>query len=271
MTKRKKRKTRKRNKSFNPKTKKVLMIVMIVLVLAAVFSTVRGITYLKLSRIDPANPFPVKGIDVSKYQGKIDWDTIEDQDVSFAFIKATEGSSHVDSMFATHWEDVQDTDIRAGAYHFLSYDSSGEAQAENFISNVPSISHMLPPVVDVEFYGKYVATALHPTPDAMHSILTPLLESLEDEYGEKPVIYTNEFIYDKYISGTYDDYDIWISRLEFIPDATATAEDRRLSDGRTWAFCQYSFNGKLQSSEKGNTINVDLNVFQGSRWDFRKY
>lgn len=45
------------------------------------------------------------------------------------------------------------TGLRVGAYHFFSYDSSGATQADNFIATVSKITNMLPPVVDVEFYG----------------------------------------------------------------------------------------------------------------------
>ena len=97
--------------------------------------------------------YPVRGVDVSSYQGEIDWKTLSSQNLSFAFIKATEGSSFVDPCFDYNYEKAQKTDLRIGAYHFFSYDSSGEDQAENFISTVSKIDNMLPPVIDLEFYG----------------------------------------------------------------------------------------------------------------------
>ena len=90
--------------------------------------------------------FPVRGVDVSSYQGEIDWDTLSGQNIQFAFIKATEGSSHVDPFFLHNYEEASQTDLRIGAYHFFSYDSSGGTQAENFISVVPKDKNMLPPV-----------------------------------------------------------------------------------------------------------------------------
>ena len=104
--------------------------------------------------------YEVVGVDVSRYQGNIDWEIISSQNFSFAFIKATEGSNHVDKYFSTNWENVSKTSVLAAPYHFLSYDSSGITQAENFISCVGKKSQMLPPVVDVEFYGAYYNTGV---------------------------------------------------------------------------------------------------------------
>ena len=97
--------------------------------------------------------YPVRGVDVSKYQGEIDWPVLAEQEISFAFIKATEGSSHVDARFAYNYEEARKTGLRVGAYHFFSFDSGGDTQAENFIRNVEAFEGMLPPVIDLEFYG----------------------------------------------------------------------------------------------------------------------
>ena len=96
--------------------------------------------------------YPVRGIDVSSYQGEIDWNVIVDQNIQFAFIKATEGSSFINPCFSENFKNASNTNLRIGAYHFYSYDSNGDTQADNFISVVPKADNMLPPVVDFEFY-----------------------------------------------------------------------------------------------------------------------
>ena len=204
-------------------------------------------------------PYPVRGVDVSSYQLDIDWEGLEDEGYKFAFIKATEGSSHVDSMFEYNWDEVNKTGIRAGAYHFLSYDTSGRRQAANFIEHVDKKWGMLPPVVDVEFYGEYIEKP--PKASKLRKVLNRVLAELEDHYGMRPIIYTNSHIYSTYISGHYDDYDVWISAHE-IPE--------ELGDGKQWTFCQYSFRGRSDSVAGGEKY-VDLNVFNGSSWEFRKY
>lgn len=66
-----------------------------------------------------ADTYPVRGIDVSSYQGEIDWGTLASQGISFAFIKATEGSGFVDERFAYNYSRAQKAGLRVGAYHFL--------------------------------------------------------------------------------------------------------------------------------------------------------
>ncbi len=73
--------------------------------------------------------------------------------MKFAFIKATEGSAFVDKYFSKNWTNANKTSMRVGAYHFFSFDSKGETQAEQFIRNVPKYKQALPPVIDVEFYA----------------------------------------------------------------------------------------------------------------------
>ena len=77
--------------------------------------------------------FPVRGVDVSAYQGDIDWKTLASQNIDFAFIKATEGSNFTDKRFAFNFAEASKTSLRVGAYHFFSFESGGDTQAENFI------------------------------------------------------------------------------------------------------------------------------------------
>ena len=67
-----------------------------------------------------ANSYAVMGVDVARYQGTIDWNALSEQGIAFAFIKATEGSSHVDVRFRENWNEVAKTSILASPYHFMS-------------------------------------------------------------------------------------------------------------------------------------------------------
>lgn len=100
-----------------------------------------------------------------------------------------------------------------------------------------------------------------PDKSKVDEILGIVLDELEDRYNRTPIIYTNSYIYHEYISGKYDDYPVWISSYD-IPE--------KLSDGREWLFCQYTFYGKSDNVAAGEKY-VDMNVFNGSSWNFRKY
>lgn len=196
----------------------------------------------------------VFGVDVSSYQGEVDWAALAEQGVDFAFLKATEGSLLRDRQFAANWAGAAEAGVRAGAYHFLSYDSPGQTQADNFIAAVPVTEGALPPVVDIEFYGEY----LDQPPDRAHvrSILDPLLERLEAHYGVKPILYVTYRSYDLYLKEGYEDYQFWFSSPAVMPF------------WRPWTFWQYSHSAELEGYTGGER-RIDLNVFRGSREEFQ--
>lgn len=199
--------------------------------------------------------YPVRGVDVSEYQGHIDWQVIEQQDIAFAFIKASEGSGYTDPFFSTNWAEIESTSILYGAYHFFSFDSPALTQAENFLSTVGNRRGMLPPVVDIELYGEH--KRVHPAPEAVRTELSVLLDALENYYGAKPIIYATQQSYKLYIDGKYTDYPIWIRDIYFTPN---------LPSGRAWDFWQYTDKGKLDGYS-GAEQYIDINVFRGSLTD----
>lgn len=203
--------------------------------------------------------YPVRGVDVSHYQGDIDWDTLSSQNISFAFIKATEGSSYIDDKYAYNSENARKSGLAVGAYHFFSYDSPGITQAENFINTVEPFEGMLPPVIDLEFYGD---KEKHP-PDRedVSAQLNALLEALEKHYRLTPIIYVTEKSYELYISGEYEQYDIWIRNVISKP---------KLSDNRVWTFWQFTDRARLDGYS-GEEKYIDLNVFIGGKDEFYSY
>lgn len=213
---------------------------------------------LQLNHPSPSR-YPVRGVDVSNYQGDIDWPALSEQGIDFAFIKATEGSSFQDARFQDNWDRAADTGLRIGAYHFFSYDSPGASQAANFISTVPIRAGMLPPVVDIEFYGD---KERHPPERAqVEPMLNELLERLTAHYGVRPILYVTQKSYELYIMGGYEAYDLWVRSVITQP---------RLPDGRQWTFWQYSNRGRL-NGYSGQERFIDLNAFNGSRQSFQVY
>lgn len=204
--------------------------------------------------------YPVRGVDVSVYQGDIDWQTLAGQNIDFAFIKATEGSSFVDPNFSYNYENAIKTGLRIGAYHFFSFDSGGDTQAANFIDTVYKYQSMLPPVVDFEYYGKYVKQP--PTDkEAVRKELSVMLEALEEHYGVKPIIYATETSYEYLIADSFESYDIWIRDVFAKP---------KLCGGRKWTFWQYTNRERLKGYD-GKEKYIDMNVFYGTKEEFDNY
>jgi len=206
-----------------------------------------------------ASGYELCGVDVSHYQGEIDWKRIAEQDVDFAFIKATEGSSHLDQKFAENWKRAEASGLHAGAYHFFSFDSEGEKQAEWFIKNVGSLEGKLAPVVDVEFYGD--KEVHRPEKEQVVRELTAFLTALEEKYQVKPVIYTTYKVYRLYIDGEFEEYPLWIRNVYYPPDLDMK--------GR-WEFWQYTDRAVL-SGYHGEEKYIDLNVFKGTREELEGY
>ncbi len=244
---------------MKPKTKKIIVIsVSAFLLLGAVLFCLVWNGIIILNGIS-AGEYPIRGVDVSAYQGEIDWQELSAQNISFAFIKATEGSSHVDERFDYNFKEAQKTDLAVGAYHFFSFDSAGASQAENFIDNVKAFEGMLPPTVDFEFYGDKEKNP--PKKEAVTKELDVMLEMLTEHYGQRPIIYATEKSYELYLSGGYEKYDIWIRNVITSP---------RLSDGRAWTFWQYTNRERLRGYN-GEEKYIDMNVFYGNDAEFREY
>jgi GH25 family lysozyme M1 (1,4-beta-N-acetylmuramidase) len=102
---------------------------------------------------------PTLGLDVSSYQGNVDWSAVKAAGVDFAYIKASEGNYYTNPYFAQQYNGSYDQDIIRGAYHFANPStSSGTSQADYFVDNGggwSSDGRTLPGALDVEYnpYG----------------------------------------------------------------------------------------------------------------------
>jgi lysozyme len=202
----------------------------------------------------PVN-YSIHGIDVSKYQDIIDWDGVKDMKVgdiqmSFAFIKATEGLGNEDAYFQRNWKKAKEAGIARGAYHFFLATKSGKAQAENFINSVELAPGDLPPVLDIEqTYGVPVAK--------LRERAREWLEIIQNYYHVIPLIYTNVDFYKQYLKDDFDGYPLWVAHY---------LQKERPSIHRDWSFWQHSEAGRVN----GILSRVDFDVFNGDSADFRK-
>ena len=194
--------------------------------------------------------YKVKGVDVSSYQGDIDWDVLAAQGIEFAYIKATEGSKTVDRCFEANWKGASDTSLRIGAYHFFSFESSGENQAKLFCNTVKAVPNMLPPVIDVEFYGRF-GSGDDIDVDAVKKELRSMIDILTKHYGVKPIIYVSSETYELIVKDDFADCGIWY-RSVYGPVP---------SDVR-WTIWQYS-NRYVLKGYNGSERYIDMNVLAG--------
>lgn len=201
--------------------------------------------------------YEIHGIDISHYQGKIDWHNlksngmIEKCPVRFVLMKATEGSTKLDPMFMDNFYQAREYGFIRGAYHFWSNKTSAESQARYFIQNVDLEDGDLPPVLDVEHKPKEMSTA-----EFQVQILN-WLNIIEQEFGVKPIIYTYYKFKMNYLNEkVFDQYPYWIAH--YYVD--------KVDYNGPWKFWQHTDCGKV-AGIKGY---VDFDIYNGSYYDLRK-
>ena len=190
-------------------------------------------------------PTGLTGIDVSHYQGMIDWTEVaSDPSVRFAYVKATEASSLRDSYMQRNLKGARSVHIPVGVYHFFSPTASVEEQLSNFLGNVKPQEMDLIPIIDVEKRGR---TSVQ----VFNSRLQKFLLKVENAYGVKPIIYTYMNFYNRYMVGLYGQYNFMIaSYSEDIP---------QLIDNPKMILWQFTSEGKVQ----GVRTHVDRSRFMG--------
>jgi lysozyme len=230
-------------------------------ILAAVAATLSlgGCSTLETEVYPRPGDFSIHGIDVSKYQGLIDWDQVRGSGTQFAYIKATEGGDLMDDAFARNWEAAKSAGVRRGAYHFVYWCRPAREQAAWFEQNVPQDADALPPVLDVELTPDSKTCKQMPRRDAALATIAERLNELEAHYGKRPVIYTTVDFYQRFLQHDFAEYPIWVRSTKFYPSV-------KYGD-RPWHFWQYQSDGKVA----GIRSRVDRNAFYGSEQQWQAF
>lgn len=193
--------------------------------------------------------YDVHGIDISHYQGKIDWaelagTTTGEFPISFIFMKATEGGDHGDDAFRQNFDSAHKYGFVCGAYHYFLPQSDARRQADFFIRTVPLETGDLPPVLDVETDGGK-------SPGELKAAVKTWLDCVEQHYGAKPILYTSYKFKMRYLSDSlFNAYPYWIAHYYV---------DSVRYDG-PWHFWQHTDMGRVPGIDE----RVDLNVFNGT-------
>ncbi|MEH6308427.1 GH25 family lysozyme [Olivibacter sp. CPCC 100613] len=185
------------------------------------------------------------GIDISQYQGKIDWEALctpQDSDVhiSFVYMRATMGMRS-DKKFKFNWQAARKYGLKRGAYLFFHPNKDGVRQAELFIERVGDLDGCLPPVIDIE-------KTYRTDKKLLKKRLQDCLNTLKSYYDIDPVIYTYTTFYRDYLGEKFDQYPLWIAHYE--------REDKPDYINRPWDIWQHSERGSIA----GISEFVDFNV-----------
>ncbi|MET0945375.1 MAG: glycoside hydrolase family 25 protein [Flavobacterium sp.] len=189
----------------------------------------------------------VIGIDVSEFQGKIDWEEVEVLEekypVHFVFIRATAGNDRVDGQFKKNWDGAKEYKIMRGAYHYYRPNENSIEQANLFIKTVKLQKGDLPPVLDIEKLPKNQPL------DSLKKGLKRWLTKVEKHYQVRPIIYTGESYYDDFLKEEFSEYLFWIANYNFYRE--------KIEDD--WLFWQFTEKASLP----GIKHRVDVNIYNG--------
>lgn len=172
-----------------------------------------------------------EGIDVSHYQGVIDWRALSrNKNISYVYIKATEGESLLDDTYRYNIEEARKAGLKVGSYHYYRPNADHEMQLRNLTSQVHADEQDLAVIIDVENRGRKPHKRFI---EDLHKFL----KRVEEHYRCKPVIYTFQNFYNKYLAGEFSDYKLMIAKYH--------EEEPVLNDGHNFTIWQYTSKGNI--------------------------
>ncbi|WP_236060148.1 GH25 family lysozyme [Actinacidiphila acididurans] len=202
----------------------------------------------------------VQGIDVSHWQGTINWTSVHSAGMQFAWIKATEGTSSRDSSFAANYLNAYHAGVIRGAYHFARPDlSGGSTQAAWFAANGGAWSAdglTLPGVLDIE-YNPYGASCYGLSTSAMRTWVSDFYTAYKARTGRDVVVYTNAGWWNTCTgswTGMSGKSPLWVAHW------TTAASPTLPSGFPYWTVWQYDDGGTVS----GITGAVDRDKFNGT-------
>lgn len=195
----------------------------------------------------------VQGIDVSHFQGKVNWDQIKQSGMAYSYIKATGGNTYVDPEFEDNWHGSRQAGIYRGAYHFFYAADDPTTQARHFLKTVGEIREQdLPPVVDVEITD-------HTDSQQIRLRLIEWLIHVEKASGRKPVIYTDlAFLSEHLNTPALAEYPLWIA--DYADKLGELPSHWKESGWKIWQYGQKPLQG-IQGKVDGNHFNGNKDEF----------
>lgn len=198
------------------------------------------------------SPQNAKGIDVSHWQGDVDWAKVHAAGYSFAIMKSTEGTGMIDDTLTVNVVGAREAGMAVGVYHFCRASNVSEAIAEamvfgNVLDSLGGIAAIdIPPILDIE-------TVHAKTRQEIVAIAHAWLEAIENRFNVRPMIYSFPFFMDQYLDASLSKYPLWYANY-------GNTLDQDRAGWSEWTFQQYSDKGVVP----GISGYCDLNEYKGS-------
>lgn len=198
------------------------------------------------------------GMDISRFQGKIDWDKVAHSGLSFAFAKATEGTTYADPDFAANWAGMKKAGLLRGAYHFYRPNMDPIAQANHFLKSVPHLDKGdVHPMLDVEVDDGVSAAGIA-------AGVQQWIDHVKAALHRDVIIYTYIYFWQHNMNNTNHfvrECPLWIAHYTAAPQPTL------VGGWPFWTFWQYTDQGSVD----GIAGIVDKDRFNGPLANLRKF
>jgi GH25 family lysozyme M1 (1,4-beta-N-acetylmuramidase) len=192
--------------------------------------------------------YSVQGIDVASYQGYPNWTSVKNSGKSFAFTKATEGTTYTNPYFATNWSRMKSAGLIRGAYHYGRPGTDPTAQANYFCSKVAPKSGDLQMTLDIE-------TTDGKSSSQVRSWIVTFINRIKTLTGRPGIIYTGFYFWrDSAGNGSNLNCPLWLAAYVSNPAPYVPAA------WSTWSFWQYTSSGSVP----GVSGNVDRDCWNGT-------
>jgi len=196
------------------------------------------------------------GIDVSRWQGEVNWELVAAAGYRFAVIRATIGDYYTDPRLYVNWSAARDAGLLVSAYHVVTPERSVDAQIDRLFDVLEDRESDLPLVLDIEL-SRGVSR------DGITTCVRDCMQKVEQLDGRKPIVYTGKWFWNSYVSPSpeWSAYDLWVANYGVSSPTLPAGWDE-------WKFWQYSDKGSVPGSGSKYT---DLDWFAGSYEDLLEY
>ncbi len=229
--------------------KKIIVgITLLLLIADIIFFTLGTTSSHNVNANIGSTSYPIKGIDVSHWQGNINWSSVHSSNIVFAFVKATQGTSYVDSNFEENMKNGHAAGIYMSAYHFADpQDYNAKDSAKHFVDVIkPYLKDgYMRPVLDLE-EGSSLGK------QTLSDWVNKFMVEVYNLTGIKPIIYTNTNYAENYLDSSVEQWNLWIANYDVSSPNTGIWD--------SWAFWQYTDKGQVP----GVSGNVDLDYYNGN-------
>lgn len=186
-----------------------------------------------------------EGIDVSEWQGEIDWKKVKDDGIEMAYIRSSSGSAYRDVRFAENYAEAKKNGIKVGFYHYMTARNTDQArqQAEFFVNVTANTNPECKLAMDFEFFGELSAAEVN-------DISGVFLETVRERSGRQVCIYSDAFNARSVFGESLTKYPLWVADYYV---------ENPESNGKwdVWAGFQYTDIGRVD----GINGNVDKDIF----------